>query len=169
VKALLMLGAVLYPLKEYRRPRANRIDGFPLSYYPMFSKHRGPRARVAYAVGITADGTRHHLAHRAVGDGGENQVRHQLYRVAVKQGQAQEFADSLAARIAANPGYPDLVRVEIVRGRFDLDECMLTRRFQGEETVLAVAELPCGSLAVLRPDAAPGPAQAAAERAPMAG
>lgn len=164
-----MLGAVLYPLKEYRRPRANRIDGFPLSYYPMFSKHRGPRARVAYAVGITADGTRHHLAHRAVGDGGENQVRHQLYRVAVKQGQAQEFADSLAARIAANPGYPDLVRVEIVRGRFDLDECMLTRRFQGEETVLAVAELPCGSLAVLRPDAAPGPAQAAAEPTPMAG
>ena len=135
-----VLGAMVCPLRQHLRPVAERVDGFPLSYFPMFSKERKQRARITYVVAIDSAGNRHYLPHQTLGGGGFNQVRHQLNRV-VTQGRAQGYAVALAHRLTGRPGL-ELVRVEIIRGRFDLDACMLNRRTEGEETVLASAQVP---------------------------
>jgi len=140
--ALLLMGAMLWPLRQHLRPADRRVDGFPLSYYPMFSKRRRQHAHVVYAVGILADDSRRRLRHSVLGSGGLNQVRHQLYRVAITEDHAQQYADALAPRLAAHPSCADLVRVEIVRGEFDLDTCLLDHRVEGTETVLATADIP---------------------------
>ncbi|MDQ3763441.1 MAG: hypothetical protein M3460_17975 [Actinomycetota bacterium] len=134
-----MLAAVLSPLLQYRRPMVARIDGFPLSWYPMFSTKRQRRAWVTYAVGVQDDGGRRYLPCGALGPGGLNQVRRQLYRVAVREKRSQAYADALAGRLSRRPDCRDLVRVEILRTRFDLDTCLLNRVVYGEEKVLASA------------------------------
>lgn len=137
-----MLGAVLWPLRQDFRPKADRVDGFPLSYYPMFSMHRRRHGGITYAVGVTETGERRYLAYNLLGPGGVNQVRRQLYQVAVREGRAAQYAAALAARIAGRRSCADITRVEVVRGKFDLDRCMLGHVVQAEETVLAAAEVP---------------------------
>jgi hypothetical protein len=133
------LAAVLSPLLQYRRPLAARVDGFPLSWYPMFSAERRRRVWATHAVGVTADGSRRPLPHGVLGPGGLNQVRRQLYRVAVQEARPDAYADALAVRVARRGDCVDVVRVEVVRTRFDLDRCLLGRRVDGESTVLASA------------------------------
>ncbi|MGH3978841.1 MAG: hypothetical protein ACRDRZ_07555 [Pseudonocardiaceae bacterium] len=134
-----VLASVLSPLLQYRRPVTVRIDGFPLSWYPMFSAKRHRRAWVTYAVGVQDDGGRRYLSCGTLGPGGVNQVRRQLYRVAVEEKRPQAYADALAGRVAHRPDCQDLMRVEILRTRFDLDTCLLDRVVRGEEKVLASA------------------------------
>jgi hypothetical protein len=136
-----VLAAVLSPLLQYRRPRPDRVDGFPLSWYPMFSAKRSRRMSVTHAVGVTADGGRHSLPSAALGAGGVNQVRRQLYRVAVREARPDAYADDLAARVARSPDWPNVIRVEVVRTRFDLDDCLTSRQVGGESRVLASAEV----------------------------
>lgn len=137
-----VLGAVLWPLRQHRRAVAERVDGFPLSHYPMFIADRRRCCGITYVVAVRSTGTRTFLRHDALGPGGLNQVRRQLYRVAVTEGRAAEYVAALAARIRAERGYADVVRVEVVRGRFDLDACLLDRAVRGRETVLAAADVP---------------------------
>lgn len=139
--AVALLGAVLMPVRQNWRPAEQRVDGFPFSYYPMFTKRRAQYATVVYAVGVLADGSRRRLRHKVLGSGGLNQIRHQLYRVALTEDRADEYVEALVPRLAEKPSCADLVRVEIVRGEFDLDECLLAREVQGTETVLASADL----------------------------
>lgn len=133
-----VLGAMLWPLAEYRRPLKERVDGFPLSWYPMFSARRPRRAGVNYAVGVRDDGSRRYLPSAALGPAGVNQVRRQLNRV-VREGGAETHAAAIAARVALRADLRDVERIEIVRGRFDLDRCFLDREVRGTETVLASA------------------------------
>jgi hypothetical protein len=142
VFSVAVLGAVLSPLLQYRRPRSERKDGFPLSWYPMFSKKRRRRAWVTYAVGVDRDGRRRYLHQGVFGQGGINQVRHQLYRVAVREGRPAAYAAALAARVAQRRDCVDLVGAEVLRTRFDLDSCMLSRSVQGEDKLLAQAVVP---------------------------
>lgn len=134
-----VLAAVLSPLLQYRRPRRERVDGFPLSWYPMFSAKRSRLMSVTYAVGVTADGGRLSLPTNALGTGGVNQVRRQLYRVAVREARPDAYAGDLAARVARRPDWANVIRVEVVRTLFDLDDCLTSRRVDGESTVLASA------------------------------
>jgi hypothetical protein len=136
-----LLAAVLSPLLQYRRPLAERVDGFPLSWYPMFSAKRRRRMSVTHAVGVTADGSRHFLPFETLGPGGVNQVRRQLHRVAVREARADAYAGVLAGRVACSRDWADVVRVEVVRTRFDLDNCLISRQVDGESTVLASAEV----------------------------
>lgn len=139
--ATLVLGAMLYPLRQHCRPLKQQVDDFPLSHYPMFRTLRPRAVRINYAIGIDADGGRHYLPHAVLGDGGFNQTRHQMNR-AVKRDSALEHINFLASRIAKEPAYRHLVRVEIRRGRFDLDDCLLKGRVQvGEDTLLAWAPI----------------------------
>lgn len=131
-----VLGAVLWPLAQYRRPLRERVDGFPLSWYPMFSARRPQKAGINYAVGVRADGTRCYLPSRMLGPAGINQVRRQLNRV-IREGSAQGHAATIAARVASHQGLRDVERIEIVRGRFDLDRCFLERAVRGKERALA--------------------------------
>ena len=144
----LLCAAVLYPLRQHLRPRKLRQDGFPLSYYPMFSKLRGPIGKMYYAVAVDAGGGRRYVPSELIGEGGFNQVRHQLYGT-TRRGRGEAFARDLAARLAAHPEFRNLVRVEIVRGEFDLDNCMLSGEVRGHETVLAEAEAPAAEKPVL--------------------
>lgn len=135
------VSAVLFPLRQHLRAPSDRVDGFPLSYYPMFSKRRRKNTKIVYVVCVHSDGLRHPLPHEVLGSGGFNQVRHQLNRL-VRQDRAQIFATTLAARLDRKPGCRDAVRVEVVRGTFDLDACMVNRRVCGSsETVVATADL----------------------------
>jgi hypothetical protein len=136
-----VIGATLWPIRQNFRPVKQRVDGFPLSYYPMFSKRRQATAKVVYGVGVRADGSRCFLPRPLLGDGGHNQVRHQLQRAAVRENRPEDCLAVALARLAGRGEFADLVRVEIVRGEFDLDVCMLSRNIRGAETVLASAEL----------------------------
>lgn len=136
-----VLGAMLWPLAEYRRPLKERVDGFPLSWYPMFSARRPRKAGVNYAVGVRADGSRRYLPSAALGPAGINQVRRQLNRV-VREGGIENHAAAIAARVALRSGLRDVEHIEIVRGRFDLDRCFLDREVRGGETVLVSALVP---------------------------
>jgi hypothetical protein len=131
-----VVGAALWPLRQYLRPSEDRVDSFPLSYYPMFSVRREQHGTVSYAVGIREDGSRCRLPHGVLGPGGVNQVRKQLSR-AVSRGRATEHAELIAGFVAEHVDLLNIVTVEIVRGRFDFDACLLNRKVEGEETVLA--------------------------------
>ena len=137
----LTVGALYYPLRQYLRDAEDRVDGFPLSYYPMFSKRRRQMAKVIYAVAVHRDGSQNYLPQEVLGSGGFNQVRHQLNRI-VKWEHTEEYATTLAHRLAADPRWNQFLHVEVVRGRFNLDECLLNRKVQGTTTVLAVADIP---------------------------
>ena len=139
VFSVAVLAAVLSPLLQYRRPLSARVDGFPLSWYPMFSAERRRRAWVTHAVAVTADGRRRSLPLDALGPGGLNQVRRQLHRVAVREARPEACAGALAVRVARRQDCADVTCVEVVRTRFDLDRCLISRRVDGESTVLASA------------------------------
>jgi hypothetical protein len=139
--SVMVLAGLLSPVLQYRRPPAERVDGFPLSWYPMFSAKRRRRAWITHAVGVDSAGRRRYLPLGALGAGGLNQVRRQLYRVAVRECRPHDCAGALAARVAGRHDCTDIVGVEVVRTRFDLDACLLGRHVHGESTVLAAARV----------------------------
>lgn len=137
-----VVGAALYPLRQWLRPEDRRRDGFPLSYYPMFSARRGQYGYVTYVVAERADGSRYTVPLSVLGSGGANQIRRQIFRLAVREGRAEEYARLAAEQVARHSKHTDAVRVRVVRGKFDLDACLLRREVTGEESVLAEAEVP---------------------------
>ena len=141
-----LLGAVLWPVRQNWRPRRQRRDGFPLSYYPMFSAKRKRHGTVTYLVGQTATGSRRLLHYSYAGtSGGLNQVRRQLGRT-VGQGRAAEVAALVATRVATRPrrGDDTVIRVQVVTGRYVYDDFFRGRREPVSEEVHA-------SMTVLRP------------------
>ncbi|GAB4425419.1 MAG: hypothetical protein OHK0015_05450 [Chloroflexi bacterium OHK40] len=136
--SLAMLGAVIWPVIENWRPHPR--DTFPLSYYPMFSARRGEREKVTYVLGIDRNGQRRTIPYDLIGVGGFNQVRRQVRQI-VARGQAETLCSAVAARVA--PLYPDIVRVIVVTGTYNLD-----RYFAGDRSPLKEvvhAEVCCAS------------------------
>lgn len=118
---------VLSPVRQNWRDR--KRDGFPLSYYPMFSARRGKRVNLVYVLGLTASGERRLIPYSYVGTGGLNQVRRQLGRL-IRSGTADAACEAVARRLAASRDRPlaDVVTVQVVRGRF-----LLTGDFTSEK------------------------------------
>lgn len=136
-----VLGMVLIPVRQFLRPRKERVDGFPMSYYPMFANRRCDTARMVWAVGVIATGVRRNLPHDLLGAGGMNQVRKQMSS-AVRAGRGADHARRLADRVAQDPRGADVVRVEIVCGRFDLERYLLSTDAEAREVaVLAGADV----------------------------
>jgi hypothetical protein len=102
----------------------------------MFSKLRKQTVRIVYAVGVDADGARHYAPVAIFGLGARsfNQVRRQL-NAAVKRGRAEDYAGDLARKFAASPGHGHIVRVDVLRGTFDLDACMLGKQVRSSSDV----------------------------------
>ena len=73
-----MVAAVFSPVAENWRDHPS--DGFPLSYYPMFSRQRGEVYRQTHLVGVDAENNRILIPYRFAGAGGFNQVRRQINR-----------------------------------------------------------------------------------------
>jgi len=90
-----LLGAVITPVRQNWRPVPR--DGFPLSYYPMFSARRRRTGTVTHLVGVDADGRSRVLHYRHAGTGGLNQVRRQIRRSVT-----EDRADALAERAAGS-------------------------------------------------------------------
>ncbi len=115
IVSLIVLIAVIWPVSWplYR-------DSFPLSNYPMFSrKLPDPTVRLQYALGIAADGTRHHLPPKLIANEEVLQARVHLART-VARGGANELCRQIAQRLAETraPGgaFADVVEVRIVTG-----------------------------------------------------
>jgi hypothetical protein len=109
-----LLFAVLSPIRQNwrRQPR----DGFPLSYYPMFSAARREDYIVYHLLGVTADGERRPIHYSYAGAGGLNQVRRQLRRLA-RGGHADTVCKAVARRICerGDEALADVVAVQLVR------------------------------------------------------
>lgn len=135
--SLALLSAVLAPIRHNwsARPR----DGFPFSHYPMFSARRRATTTVHYLAGVTAGGERIRLPYRFAGTGGLNQVRRQINRL-VAEGRVDVLCARVAAELARRHSgggrYADVVAVDVMRGRFRLDDCFVGGRIVGQETVL---------------------------------
>lgn len=120
---LLILLAVPIVQNHVDRPR----DGFPLSYYPMFSHERSNRTTLRRAVGLRADGSEVPLHYKLAGSGGMNQVRRQM-RSRIKGGGAEELAQEIHDNLLETSRYDDVVEILIVRDRFRLDRVMSGER-----------------------------------------
>ena len=116
---LAMLAAVLLPIRQ--NWCRDKRDGFPLSYYPMFSLRRRERLSVVHLVGLTAGGKRRLIPYSYAGTGGLNQVRRQLHRLA-HSGAADAVCERAARRLAAKGDGPlaDVVTVQVVEGQYRL-------------------------------------------------
>lgn len=123
----LLAGAVLWPVVENWRGRPE--DGFPLSYYPMFSLKRADATTVRYLVGLDACGERWLLPHTCAGTGGLNQVRRQINAL-VRAGEAHALCRLVAADVATRneEHFPDIVTVQVVVGRYRLADFFAARR-----------------------------------------
>jgi len=95
-------------------------DGFPLSTFPMFAQPRPARVAVSYARGVTRDGRRRELTPAQLGTGEVMQAFAMLQR-AVDAGPAarQALCRGIAARLAGDAGYADVVEVHLLGGWHD--------------------------------------------------
>ena len=116
-----LLAIVLSPIRQSWRSRPK--DGFPLSYYPMFTAKRKASGKVTHLVGVTAEGEARNLPHHLAGTGGLNQVRRQLARSA-RRGTADQVCAAVAAKVVASRerGLADLVEVRVVTGEYRFDD-----------------------------------------------
>lgn len=136
------LAVIASPARQYRRPREDQVDGFPLSHYPMFSARRSRTGSVTHLVGIGADGSERILHHRHAGTGGLNQVRRQITRQ-VRDGRAQALADRVARSLASQVDSSGRVTtVQVVTSRHRYDAFFAGERAPRSRTVHATARVP---------------------------
>ena len=135
VVSAVLIGAVAYPFTW-----SSREDSFPLSTYPMFSS-RLPTSEITsnYALGIDADGTRHHLEPSLVANEEVLQARAVLNH-AVGRGPAEsrKLCESISKRVASRDGLGDVAMIRIVTGRHDAVAYLTGEDRTGIERVHAV-------------------------------
>ncbi|MDQ3552819.1 MAG: hypothetical protein M3395_00195 [Chloroflexota bacterium] len=139
--SIAMLAATLKPVIE--NWRASPRDGFPLSYYPMFTARRRRRVRVTHLLGLDAQGKRQPIPCRYAGVGGLNQVRKHI-TATVRWDGADELAQSVARRIARRSAGPldTVVKVQVVTGVYDMDRYFRGKRRPKNEEVHAECLVP---------------------------
>lgn len=114
-----LMAVLLWPVTQNWAARPE--DGFPLSYYPMFTKQRGATTVIHHAVAIDADGKQIDLPSYYAGGGGMNTTRRQMRKM-VRQGRGDELAKRIAERLEQR-GTADrigAVRVDVVESTYDI-------------------------------------------------
>lgn len=136
-----LLGAVLWPLRQHWR--AEPVDGFPLSYYPMFSAKRKRTASVTHLVGVDANGACRRLPYSYAGAGGLNQVRRQLASM-VADGLAEATCAAVAEAVRGRgrTDCRDLIEVRVVTGTYRYADFFAGRTEAIREIVHARVALP---------------------------
>ena len=126
--SILLVMTVLSPIVENWRRRP--ADGFPLSYYPMFTADRTGQTSVTYLMGLDGLGNRFPIRYTFAGTGGLNQVHSQMKKT-VRQGGAAELCRSVGSNVARRRTGPmaEVVSVEVVTGTY-----RVTDYFSGDET-----------------------------------
>jgi hypothetical protein len=116
--------AVASPVERNFNRRSD-TDGYPLSWYPMFSGRRSDTLRVNYMYGLGAEGKRYKIRYNYWARGGFNQGRSQLAK-ALRKGRKATMAkcEAVAARLAKRKrGWPSRVQtVRVAKGRYDVNE-----------------------------------------------
>lgn len=134
------LAVVASPARQYLRPPEERVDGFPLSHFPMFSAARSRCGKVSHLVAREADGAERILPHRHAGTGGLNQVRRQINRQ-VREGRAPELATRVAASVAASRRAAErtVTEVQVVTSKHRFDDFFAGDRAPRRREVHATA------------------------------
>jgi hypothetical protein len=123
----LFLGAILWPMAQ-TPPR----DSFPLSTFPMFARARPPVVDIDHLVAVGNAGQRRIVPPQLVVRGEVLQSK-ALIDATVRRGRraSLELCRAVAARLAEDPGWSNVVRLELRRDRFDV-----LAYFAGERTPL---------------------------------
>lgn len=120
VISAIVIAALLFPVRQnwVEDPE----DGFPLSYYPMFTNLRGETTVVHHAMGVTTEGQHIYIPAGYAGAGGMNTNRRQIRKM-VREGRADELAEIVAQRLASSRRERDanVTRVDIVESIFNID------------------------------------------------
>lgn len=128
VVSLLLIGATLWPVV-----RSPYDDGFPLSTYPMFASKRPTRQTYSYALGQTASGKRRTLEPAVVGTNEILQALRVLERaVAGPRAELETLCNTIAARVATDDDFTDVVMIRIVTGTHDAVEYLARGRIGTE-------------------------------------
>jgi len=110
-----LIGAVLEPLV-----RAPDDDGFPLSTFPMFALRRPARIAMSHAEGLTGDGRVRALSPGLLGTGEVMQAFSRLARaVGAGPDACRALCAEIAARVATDAGYADVVAIRIASATHD--------------------------------------------------
>ena len=128
VATIVLLAAVAWPLV-----RDPRDDAFPLSTYPMFAVERPTTLTMDYALGETRTGERRTLSPALAGTGEALQA-FALFDRAVhgpREG-LQRLCTEIAARVARDDDYKDIVVVRIVTGQHDAVDYLARHRIGPE-------------------------------------
>jgi len=120
--------------------REPRDDGFPLSTYPMFASKRPTQMTLDYALGVTATGERRYLTPRLVGSSEVLQAMQVIHRARATRS-LPALCEAIAARVAGDDDYADVVAIRIVTGTHDAVE-FLVRDVIGREVERARCEVP---------------------------
>ncbi|HSD87224.1 MAG TPA: hypothetical protein VLB44_06905 [Kofleriaceae bacterium] len=132
VVSLALIGATLEPLA-----RDPYDDSFPLSTYPMFATKRPAIQTFRYALGETRDGKRRTLSPSMIGSGEILQALKIVeHAVGKGRGELAALCQQIAARVAADGDFNDVVAIRIVSGTHDAVE-YLARDHVGPETELS--------------------------------
>lgn len=108
----LIVAATMWPaLRDPPR------DSFPLSTYPMFSAVRG-QAWLHVIVGFDADEHEYQIPPRLVVNIEVMQAA-QTIRIAVRRRRPKRLCEQVAARVADDPDFAQIVRLEVQSRRFD--------------------------------------------------
>ncbi len=110
--SLAVVAATLWP--ALREPP---VDSFPLSTYPMFSTVP-ESAWLDVIVGFDAAGHEHKSPPQLVANYEVMQAA-QTIRLAVRKRRAPQLCDEVAARVAEDPEFEAVVRLEVQRRKFD--------------------------------------------------
>ena len=136
VVSLALIGATLEPLV-----RDPYDDGFPLSTYPMFATKRPTVQTFKYALGLTRDGRRRTLTPSLVGSSEVLQALRVIEgAVSRGRGETTSLCNAIAARVATDDDFADVVMIRIVTGTHDAVE-YLARDKIGTESELVRCEV----------------------------
>lgn len=112
--SVLVIVAVLWPM--LREPR---VDGFPLSTYPMFSHGRErARAEIFHVVGFSREGRHRPMSPELLGTS-EIMQAYQTARVAIRSGHSGELCERVAERVRVDPEHADIDRLEVRSDVYD--------------------------------------------------
>ncbi|MGQ0793375.1 MAG: hypothetical protein ACT4NX_04720 [Deltaproteobacteria bacterium] len=133
----LAILAVLLPIVQNWKERPQ--DGFPLSYYPMFSAERSGGEKVVRITGYDSRGEQIVIHYGYAGTGGLNQVRRQI-RKTVREGRAEELCVAVSRNLAASPKkhYARLETIQIVTSEYRFDDFFAGNKTPVSEKIHAV-------------------------------
>jgi hypothetical protein len=121
--------------------RAPDEDGFPLSTFPMFAAPRPTEVVMSYAQGVTGGGRLRALSPDQLGTGEVMQAFAMIQRaVDAGSGACNALCGAIAARVAADAEYRDVVAIRIVTGTHDAVD-YLARRAIGRERTRASCDV----------------------------